>query len=93
METIEQGTAGLFYVIDSDERAIFIAAATEAEARELAVQARLALPRGLDVRNHKLHNYERGGKLFIPDPASMTPEQRQETITRMTKHLVERFNQ
>lgn len=93
METIEQGAAGLFYVTDSEERAIFIAATTEAEARDLAAQARLALSRGLDVRHHKLHDYDRGGKLYIPDPIFMTPEQRQESITRMTKHLMERFKQ
>lgn len=92
METIEHGASGLFYVTDSEERAIFIAAPTEAEARNLVAQARLALLRGLNIHNHTLHDYKRGGRLYIPDPIAMTPEQRQETITRMTKHLMERFN-
>jgi hypothetical protein len=92
-EIIQQGTAGLFYLTDPDERAIFIAASSEEEAKNLAAQARLALQRGLNVHGHTLHDYERGGKVFIPDPIDMTPEQRQETIDRMKHHLVTHFSQ
>jgi hypothetical protein len=92
VETIEQGTAGLFYLTDSEERAIFIAATTDTDARDLGAQARLALRRGLDVRGHTLHDYQRGGQIFIPDPKDMTRDQRQETIDRMKNHLIARFN-
>jgi len=90
-ETIEQGTAGLFYLTDSDERAIFIAAKTEQDAKNLAAQARLALRRGIGVHGHTLHDYARGGRLLVPDPKDMTPAQRQESIDRMKEHLVKYF--
>lgn len=92
-ETIEQGASGLFYLTDTDERAIFIAAPTEDEAKNLGAQARLALPRGISIHGHTLHDYERGGKVFVPDPKDMTPEQRQECIDRMKEHLATRFGQ
>jgi hypothetical protein len=92
VETIEQGTAGLFYLTDSEERTIFIAAASETDARDLGAQALLAMRRGLNVRGHTLHDYQRGGRIFIPNPANMTRDQRQETIDRMKNHLIARFN-
>ena len=92
-EIIEKGTNGLFYLTDSEERALFITAKSEQEARGLASQARLALTRGISIHGHTLHNYPRGGRVFVPDPQGMTPEQRQETIDRMKIHLVQHFNQ
>lgn len=92
-ETIEQGAAGLFYLTDSDERTIFIVAGSAEDAKSLAAQARLAIPRGLNVHGHTLHDYERGGKILVPDPVDMTPEQRQETVDRMKTHLANRFSQ
>jgi len=93
VETIEQGKAGLFYLTDSDDRAMFIAAPSEQQAKSLAAQGRLALARGISIHGHTLHNYGRGGRLFVPDPQGMTPEQRQETIDRMKEHLIKHFNQ
>jgi hypothetical protein len=92
-EKIEQGAAGLFYLTDSDERAIFIAAPTEDAAKALAAQARLAIPAGLSIHGHTLHDREGGGKLLVPDPINMTPEQRKESIDRMTAHLRQHFSQ
>ena len=92
-ETIERGTAGLLYLTDSDEPALFITGTSEPEIKSLAAQARLALSRGIPIHRHTLHNYERGGRVFVPDPQGMTPEQRQETIERMKAHLIKHFNQ
>lgn len=87
MEQIEQGIAGLFYLTDSENRTIFLAATSEQEAKQWAILAR----QGRDIPRHTLHDYQRGGQLLIPDPKGMTPEQRQETIDRMQDHLRERF--
>ena len=91
VEKIEQGAAGLFYVTDTSERAIFIAAATEQEARDLGRQGRLALARGLDIHGHTLLPYH-DGKVFTPDPKGMSEPQRLETIQRMTQHLKTYFS-
>jgi hypothetical protein len=92
-ETIERGANGLLYLTDSDERALFITGADEPEVKSLATQARLALTRGISIHRHALHTYERGGRLFVPDPQGMTAEQRQETIDRLKQHLITHFNQ
>ena len=93
VETIERGKTGLYYLTDSDDRTIFIAAPSEQQAKALAVQARLALVRGISIHGHTLQEYTRGGRVFVPDPKDMNPEQRQETIDRMKEHLVQYFNQ
>ena len=84
MHQIEQGAAGLFYLIDPDNRTLFIVAGSEQEAEQFATLAE----QGAEVPRHTLHDYAAGAQLLIPDPQK-TPEQ--ETIDRMKNHLRDRF--
>ena len=86
-EVIELGDCGLYYLTDTDQAAIFIVAATEPEARELATMARRALVDGTNIPGHISHDHTTGARIMVPDPNVLTPEQRKETIGRFTKHL------
>ena len=91
-EVIERGDHGLFYLIDREERGIFIAASTWQEATELAALARNALVSGRgDVPKHVIHDHVSGTKITVPTPDWMTPEQRQESVARLQKHLKDRI--
>lgn len=91
VEQIEHGRHGLYYLTDTEEPAIFIAAKSEPDAIGLAVMARRAIPEGADIPGHRLHEHTGGGRVTIPEPEPMTKKQRKETIDRLTKHLRERM--
>ena len=88
VETIELGLHGLYYLTDSDDPGVFIAAGSEGSARELAALARQALEDGTTaVPGHVLNDHASGAKITIPDPNGMTPSQRAEVIDRLTTHM------
>jgi hypothetical protein len=91
-EVIIQGAHGLHYLTDTDNRGIFIAAASLAEAERLAAIARKALrePRGT-VPLHEVYDHEKGGRVTVPMPEPLTPEQRMETVLLLQCHLLKHF--
>ena len=90
VEKIELGEHGLFYLTDTDDPGVFIAANSESEARELATQAHKALVTGADIPGHAMHDHSSGARITIPKPDGMNADQRRETIDRLTKHMHER---
>src|SRR5689334_14120175 len=90
-ELIKQGEHGLFYLTDSAERSIFIAAVSLDDARYIAAIARDVLQHGGTIPNHTLHDHINGGQVVVPDPDDMTPEQCMETVLLLQRHLMVKF--
>lgn len=90
-EQIKKGESGLFYLTDSADRSIFIAAPSPFEAREFAKIARAVLRRGGVIPNHTLHDHVNGGQVVVPNPEDMTSEQCIETVLLLQRHLMMKF--
>jgi hypothetical protein len=91
MNVLTQGDRGLWYLIDTENPGVFIAAPDPDQALSIADEARRCLPIAEDsVPLHTLHDHAGGGRVTVPDEAWMSPPQRVETISFLRKHLRER---
>jgi hypothetical protein len=91
MNVLTQGDRGLWYLIDTEQPGLFIAAPDRDQALSIAKDARRCLAfteQGVPL--HTLHDHSCGARLTVPDPHWMTPAQRAETASLLRTHLRER---
>lgn len=89
MYNIIQGRHGLFYLTDSEELGLFIAAPSAAQAKHLAELAHRALRNGGNIPHHVVCRHD-DHRFIVPKIGQMEYEQRIET-TLLTQRQIMRI--
>ena len=85
---VEIGRQGLLYLTDRDCVGLFVAVHGWEVLERVEREARACLAQGAGaVLGHILMVHEGGALMTAPEPEGMTPEQRYETIQRLTRHV------